>query len=112
MLSTLLLRSHLMAPGTLADHLAEAARPLGVSAARIYLADLQQHRLRPMPDGSGSGTEPLEIESTTAGRAFQTLTIQHAEVEHRAGRDGPFRLWVPLLEGCGAAGRPGVVLHP
>jgi hypothetical protein len=52
-----------------------------------------------MPDGSGSGTEPLEIESTTAGRAFQTLTIQHSEVEHRAGRDGPFRLWVPLLGG-------------
>jgi hypothetical protein len=55
MLSTLLLRSHLMAPGTLADHPAEAARPLGVSEARIYLADLQQHRLRPMPDGSGRG---------------------------------------------------------
>jgi hypothetical protein len=99
MLSTLLLRSHLMAPGTLADHLGEAARPLGVSEARIYLADLQQHRLRPMPDGSGSGTAPLEIESTTAGRAFQTITIQSAEIEHVAGQDGPFRLWVPLLEG-------------
>ncbi|GAB2833463.1 PP2C family protein-serine/threonine phosphatase [Actinoallomurus bryophytorum] len=99
MLSTLLLRSHLMAPGTLADHLAEAARPLGVSEARIYLADLQQHRLRPMPDGSGSGAEPLDIESTTAGRAFQTVTIQSAEIEHVAGQDGPFRLWVPLLEG-------------
>ncbi|HZE33317.1 MAG TPA: PP2C family protein-serine/threonine phosphatase [Actinoallomurus sp.] len=98
-LSTLLLRSHLMAPGNLADHLAEAARPLGVSKARIYLADLQQHRLRPMPDGSGSGTAPLDVESTTAGRAFQTITIRLAEIEHRAGRDGPFRLWVPLLEG-------------
>jgi len=31
MLSTLLLRSHLMAPGTLADHLTEATRPLGAS---------------------------------------------------------------------------------
>jgi hypothetical protein len=99
MLSTLLLRSHLMAPGTLADHLTEAARPLGVSEARIYLADLQQHRLRPMPDGSGSGTEPLDIESTTAGRAFQTITIQSAEIEPVAGHDGPFRLWIPLLEG-------------
>jgi hypothetical protein len=99
MLSTLLLRSHLMAPGTLADHLAEAARPLGVSEARIYLADLQQHRLRPLPDGSGGGTASLEIESTTAGRAFQTITIQPGEIEHQAGLDGPFRLWVPLLEG-------------
>jgi serine phosphatase RsbU (regulator of sigma subunit) len=91
-LSTLLLGSHLMAPGTLADHVAEAARPLGVTAARIYLADLQQRRLRPMSDDSGRRSAPLAIDSTPAGRAFQTITMEHGEDDDRP-------LWIPLVEG-------------
>jgi Stage II sporulation protein E (SpoIIE) len=95
-LSTLLLGSHLMAPGTLVDQVAEAARPIGVTTARIYLADLQQHRLRPMPDGSGHDAAPLAIDSTPAGRAFQTIEMQEAGV----GTPGGGRcLWIPLVEG-------------
>jgi Stage II sporulation protein E (SpoIIE) len=95
-LSTLLVRSHLMAPGSLADYLKEAARPLGVSEARIYLADLQQKRLRLIPDGSERVPESLAVESTPAGLAFQTITIQHAETERD---DQGHRLWIPLVEG-------------
>jgi hypothetical protein len=91
-LSTLLLDSHLMAPGALAGHVAAAARPLGVTAARIYLADLQQHQLRPMSDDSGRASAPLAIESTPAGRAFQTITMEHGEDDDRP-------LWIPLVEG-------------
>jgi len=99
MAARLLLDSHLMAPGTLADHLTEAARPLGVSAVRIYLADLQQHCLRPMPDGSGEKDLDLEVESTPAGRAFQTITVRYSEIEHPGEGEGRYRLWVPLVEG-------------
>src|SRR3954466_6535723 len=84
MLSALLLDSHLMAPGTLATHLTEAARPLGVAAVRIYLADLPQHLVRPMPDRSGERAASQAIESTTAGRAFQTTTILYSRIEHPA----------------------------
>ncbi len=94
-LSSLLLRSHLMAPGALADYLTEAARPLGVTKARIYLADLQQKRLRLMPDGADPAPEALEIEGTPAGRAFQTITIQHADP---VGENEQYRLWIPLVE--------------
>ena len=41
----LLNRSHLMRPADMMGALTQAARPLGVSAARIYLADLQQRQL-------------------------------------------------------------------
>jgi hypothetical protein len=40
----LLRQSHLMPPGRVAAALAEAARPLGVTGAQVYLADLQQRR--------------------------------------------------------------------
>lgn len=97
-LSDLLRESHLMEPAALPDHLAGAARPLGVSAARIYLADLQEERLWPMPDHSG-GTQPaLSIESTLAGRAFRTVTVQHSAIGHACGPPGE-RLWIPLVDG-------------
>jgi hypothetical protein len=99
MLSSLVLNSHLMAPGTLADHLTEAARPLGVSAARIYLADLQQRRLQPMPGEDGRRPASLAVDSTAAGRAFQTITIQHSQADQPVDGDGRYRLWVPLMEG-------------
>jgi hypothetical protein len=94
LLSDLLLRSHLMPPADLAEHLADAARPLGVTNARIYLSDLQQKRLRLMPDGAAPAPESLLIESSPAGRAFQTITMEHERTD-----DGHHRLWVPLVEG-------------
>ena len=48
----LLARSHLLAPEQIADALMDAAGPLGVIKARIYLADLEQRHLRAMPGGA------------------------------------------------------------
>jgi hypothetical protein len=87
--------SHLMAPGTIADALAQKAEPLGVSAARIYLADLQQRDLRALPGSATASPGVLPIDSTAAGRAFQTVTIQHAPA---AGRDA-HHTWIPLIDG-------------
>jgi serine phosphatase RsbU (regulator of sigma subunit) len=95
-LADLLQKSHLMAPAALADYLTEAARPLGICGVRIFLADLQQHQLRAMPGGSGRAPSSLVIDSTLAGRAFQTIKIQG--VAARESTD-ECRLWVPLVDG-------------
>jgi hypothetical protein len=70
-----------------------------VSALRIYLADRQQHLLRPMPHRSGERAASQAIESTTAGRAFQMITVRYSKIEHPADGEGRYRRWVPLVEG-------------
>jgi hypothetical protein len=89
----LIRQSHLMPPGTVGAALAEAARPLGVTGAEVYLADLQQRHLVPLAAEDGQGPEVLRIDSTLAGRAYQTVTIQSV----RAGAG--HRLWIPLVDG-------------
>jgi hypothetical protein len=89
----LLRQSHLMPPGRMAAALAQAARPLGVTGAQVYLADLQQQHLAPLAAGDGQGPGVLRIDSTLAGRAYRTLTIQSARA------DPGHQLWIPLVDG-------------
>lgn len=93
----LLWRSHLMRPADLTGTIAQAARPLGVSAAGIYLADLQQRHLAPLPDGAAQDADTLPVDSTLAGRAYQTLTIMSASVRGGAGEN--YQVWIPLVDG-------------
>jgi hypothetical protein len=97
MTAELLRRSHLMPPVDLTGAVAEAARPLGVSAAQIYLADLQQRHLAPLPSGAGQGADTLPIDSTMAGRAYQSLNITSAPV--RGGAEENYQVWIPLVDG-------------
>jgi hypothetical protein len=90
-LAGLLQQSHLLRPDAIEEVFAAAVRPLGVTELRIYLADLQQRQLEPLPDGQD--TDSLAIDSTLAGYAFRTVTIQHVP----AG--GGYRVWVPLVDG-------------
>jgi serine phosphatase RsbU (regulator of sigma subunit) len=93
MTAGLLRQSHLMPPGAVAAALVEAARPLGVTGAEVYLADLQQRQLVPLAAEDSQGQGALRIDSTLAGRAYQTLTIQSV----RAGAG--HQLWIPLVDG-------------
>jgi hypothetical protein len=86
-------RYHLMRPASVAEALAQAARPLGVSGAEIYLADLQQRHLTLLAAAGGHAPEVLLIDSTLAGRAYQTVTVQSG----RAGQE--HQLWIPLVDG-------------
>jgi stage II sporulation SpoE-like protein len=90
-LSGLLQQSHLLRPDAIEEVFAAAVRPLGVTEVRIYLADLQQRQLEPLPDGQD--TNSLAIDSTLAGYAFRTVTIQHVPAGDR------YRVWVPLVDG-------------
>ena len=93
----LLRRSHVMRPADLTGALTQAARPLGVSAAQIYLVDLQQRQLAPLPDGAAQGADTLPVDSTLAGRAYQTLTIMSAPVRDGTGEN--YQVWIPLVDG-------------
>jgi hypothetical protein len=109
----LLRRSHLMRPADVCDALVEVARPLGVSAARVYLADLQQTRLALVPAGECREADVLAINSTPAGRAFQTLTVQLAPGTEGdgAGPGGRARqAWIPLVAGTERLGVLGLTV--
>jgi hypothetical protein len=92
----LLARSHHLPPGAIAQLFTEVAAPLGVSAVRVYLADLQQQNLRLMPPGSGLGApEVLPVGSTAAGQAYRETRAQESSADPAGAR----RLWLPLLDG-------------
>jgi serine phosphatase RsbU (regulator of sigma subunit) len=100
----LLGRSHLMQPPGVAGALTEAARPLGVSGVQVYLADLQQRHLVPLVPAGGRAPDVLLIDSTLAGRAYQTITVQ-------SGRAGDLhQLWIPLVDGTERLGVLGLAV--
>jgi serine phosphatase RsbU (regulator of sigma subunit) len=98
-IAELLSRSHVMQPAEVSSALTQVARPLGVSAARIYLADLQQRQLLLLPAGEGQGADALPIDSTLAGRAYQTVTIQSAPVRGADSAEKNYQVWIPLVDG-------------
>jgi serine phosphatase RsbU (regulator of sigma subunit) len=101
-IAELLSRSHLMRLADVSHALTQAALPLGVSAARIYLADLQQRQLALLSPGEGQGADALPIGATLAGRAYQTMTIQSAPVRGANGEN--YQVWIPLVDGTARLG--------
>lgn len=89
-------RSHLAQPDEIAASVAAAAAPLGVSSARIYLADLEQENLRAVSGNSTGTADLLAIDSTLAGRAYVTVTIQYSP---SGDGQGGWRVWLPLIGG-------------
>ncbi|HEY6495462.1 MAG TPA: SpoIIE family protein phosphatase [Trebonia sp.] len=102
----LLTRSHLMRPGEITGALARAARPLGVTAVRIYLADLQQRQLAALPAGDDREPDVLPIDSTLPGRAYQAMTIHSVPADD----DGGYRVWIPLVDGTERIGVLGLTV--
>jgi serine phosphatase RsbU (regulator of sigma subunit) len=102
-MAELLRRSHLLRLAEVSDALTQAALPLGVSAAGIYLADLQERQLALVPAMGGSqGADALSIGSTLAGRAYQTVTIQSAPARAVDGEN--YQVWIPLVDGTARLG--------
>jgi sigma-B regulation protein RsbU (phosphoserine phosphatase) len=93
-LTDLLHRVKLAQPDELAAEVAAAVAPLRVDIT-IYLADLEQQRLRPLPVPGKPTPEPLSIGATLAGRAFTTVTTHPGAEE-----GGSNRLWVPMIDGA------------
>jgi serine phosphatase RsbU (regulator of sigma subunit) len=97
-LDALLQASHLMAPHQLPELVAEHAAYLGAEEAIVYLVDLQQRVLVPFVGPAGPDLteilEPLPVDSTLAGRAYQYVEVHTQPVE-----GGAVRVWLPLLDG-------------
>jgi hypothetical protein len=98
--------SHLVPPDQIADIIVTAARPLGVTHARVYLADLEQEKLRAVSASSAEPAQVLAIDSTLAGRAYIAVSIQHAASESAQDAtspggpgDGAWQVWLPLIGG-------------
>ncbi|WBB70568.1 PP2C family protein-serine/threonine phosphatase [Micromonospora sp. WMMD812] len=95
-LADLTARSHRLPPDDLTDAVNTVLRPLGV-AVTIYLVDVEQRDLRPLPQPGRPAPDPLPIDASLAGRAF-------TQVEMHAGQGPPPRLWVPLVDGTDRLG--------
>jgi hypothetical protein len=104
MLMEVLRRTHLSPPHALPAIVAEEARRLGVSALVLYVVDLEQQLLVPVPSPDAAGREPLAVQGTIAGRAYTSSAIVETELSDAR------RLWVPLLDGTERLGVLEVVL--
>ena len=105
----LLERSHFAAQHELPQLIAEQAKAIGFAEATTYLADLQQSVLVSFapPSAEEREKQPLAIDGTLAGRAFQ-----HMQVLSQGLGDERVRLWVPMVDGTERLGVLSVVLPP
>ncbi|MEV4163217.1 PP2C family protein-serine/threonine phosphatase [Nonomuraea dietziae] len=122
MLGGLLQAHHLAAMEDLPALVAEHAQLVGFSQTLIYVADLQQQLLVPLPgqhDVFGEPLEPIRVDVTMAGRAFRQVEIVQArsvsdphaaDRAHAPAGEGPMRLWAPLLDGTERVGVLGVTV--
>jgi hypothetical protein len=89
---------HELPPEDLPVLLAAAAARLGASDARLYLVSVAQRVLVPMVPGPGVADdgEVLDIDTTLAGRAFQTTVP--------TGTEGGGPMWFPVCDGADRLG--------
>lgn len=95
LLSELLRRTHLSAPGDLPGLVAEQARTIGAHAVDLYVIDYDLQRLIPLPSSDGDEREAIAVTGTVAGKTYSATTI----LDSREGEPGTRRLWLPLLDG-------------
>ncbi len=100
MFESLLRRTHLSTPAELAGIVAAEARYVGAQAVVLYLADLEQTTLVPLPAPDAEGREPLAMNGTLAGRAYATTSMVTVDDDEGSGR----RVWMPLLDGTERVG--------
>ncbi|MFC5834211.1 PP2C family protein-serine/threonine phosphatase [Nonomuraea insulae] len=103
-LGGLLQAMHLTAMEDLPATVAEHARLVGFSEIVIYVTDLQQLLLIPLPGQRGADGEPLDamrIDGTVPGRAFRGVEL--VRVRER-------RWWLPLLDGTERVGVIGLTV--
>ncbi|MET7463632.1 GAF domain-containing SpoIIE family protein phosphatase [Nonomuraea sp. NPDC005501] len=113
MLGGLVAAHHLATLEDLTRLVAAYAEPVGFSGVLLYVADLQQQYLIPLPGQRHEDGTPLErirVDTTVAGRAFRSLDVVQtrpssgpAAAEPEAGQapaaQEPRRMYLPLLDG-------------
>ncbi|WP_345695498.1 PP2C family protein-serine/threonine phosphatase [Kitasatospora terrestris] len=112
-LADVLAASHRLAPREIPALVQDAGRRLGLSEARVYVADVQQHNLVALPtpgqaqliaEGADAELETLPVDASLAGRAYRTETAQISPGDP-AGTDPAGALgWLPVVDGVGRLG--------
>lgn len=101
-LGALLQELHRLAPLDLPRALNQHARALGVTRLTVYMADVQQRTLVSLPDGSDVPSHQLTIDSTLAGQAYRTTSLEISESAEGV------HLWFPMLDSVERVGVLGV----
>ncbi|MFF7585921.1 PP2C family protein-serine/threonine phosphatase [Kitasatospora purpeofusca] len=97
-LAVFLERSHTVAPLQVPGLVEETARRLGMVSATVYLADVQEEELVPLPrPGGDDDGESLAVEGTVGGWAYRTMSL-------RLSHGRPLSLWLPLVDGIARIG--------
>jgi len=104
-LHALLQGSHLMAPSELPGLAARAAQHVGAEQAVLYLIDYEQSTLTPLTYPGCPAREPVSVEGSVAGRAFQRVEPQDVPVS-----SSNRRVWLPLLDGVERLGVVEILL--
>ncbi|MEH1127853.1 PP2C family protein-serine/threonine phosphatase [Micromonospora sp. CPCC 206061] len=97
-------RVNLAQPDELAGTINAVMGRIGVKVT-VYLVDHEQRRLWPVPEHGKPTSVPLSVDGTVAGRAFTLVRTHQADEQ-----DGPYRLWVPLIDGAERLGVAEAVL--
>jgi hypothetical protein len=93
-LEALLRASHLAVPEELPGLTHSCAARVGARATSIYLVDLDQRWLTPLPREDGKPVDELSVDTTLAGRCYRSLeTLEYADDA------GDVFVWVPMLDG-------------
>jgi hypothetical protein len=93
-LEALLQAAHLAVPEELPGLAHRHAPGLGARAASVYLVDLDQRWLTPLPREDGKPADELAVDTTLAGRCYRTL-----EILDYVDDEGDRYVWVPMLDG-------------
>ncbi|QES04449.1 serine/threonine-protein phosphatase [Streptomyces venezuelae] len=110
-LADVLASSHRLALPAIPGLLQDAGERLGLSGARVYVADLQQRDLVALlapeqaresgADGAAAAPETLPVDNSLAGRAYRTETTQLSRPEAGASEQ---TAWIPVVDGIGRLG--------
>ncbi|MFI9115862.1 PP2C family protein-serine/threonine phosphatase [Streptomyces venezuelae] len=110
-LADVLASSHRLALPAIPGLLRDAGERLGLSGARVYVADLQQRDLVALlapeqaresgADGEAAAPETLPVDNSLAGRAYRTETTQLSRPEAGASEQAA---WIPVVDGIGRLG--------
>ncbi|MFD0366741.1 PP2C family protein-serine/threonine phosphatase [Streptomyces sp. NPDC127114] len=110
-LADMLAASHRLAPRAIPLLVADAGRRLGLTGARVYVADLQQQGLVALPDPEEASRltaddrtvdpETLPVDNSLAGHAYRTESVRLSRPDSGGGeRTG----WFPVVDGIGRVG--------
>lgn len=102
-LEEILRRAETVDPARLPELVNEVTLSLGLRSVTLYLADVQQEVLVPLPDTSTPEQPVWPIDHSLPGWAYRTSSLRVAEAE-----DGGMAVWLPLQDGIERVGVLGL----